>query len=63
MNADIRVHVIIYTPCSFIVGLVGSAVVKSVVSTSVVVDFCGVDVLHCRAVELALIVTVDITSV
>ena len=56
-------HVILYTPCSVIDGLVGSAVVKSVVSTSVVVDFCGVDELHCRAVELTLIVTVDVTSV
>ena len=63
MNADILINVIIYTPCSVIDGLVGSAVVKSVVSASVVVDFCGVEVLHCRAVELALIVTVDITSV
>ena len=63
MNADILIHVIMYTPCSVIDGLVGSAVVKSVVSTSVVVDFCGVDMLHCRAVRLALIVTVDLTSV
>mgnify|MGYP001803446704 CR=1 FL=1 len=56
------VHVNAYTPCSVVDSRVNSVVVKSDVSTSVVVDFCGVDSLHCTAVELALRGTVDVST-